>query len=349
MAASPKRKSWLVMAAGILVSLACVGYIAWILVNDPQQWAQVKAAFRDADYRYLPPMWLALFVFYWLKAWRWRLLLSAVGRYRPLRDLFGPTMAGFAFNNVLPARIGEFIRCAMFSKQQNVPLAVTISSLVLERLFDMVAIVFYLALGLFLVKQLPPGVQEAALAAAAAAVLLVILSLAYVIWTKPIIALLEAILRRVPFLPAKLIEKVCRVLEGGAQGLAAIRDIRLVTAMLMISLVKWALNGFIMLLSLWAFQIPATAAHAMVLMGAVAFAVAIPAAPGFFGVIQAVYIEVGKLFGFAPPVMLAASIFYHLAQYIPVTATGLICFFWSGLKLNQVEPPAVNPQSTVTG
>lgn len=338
-----ERKKWLVMLGGIFISIACLAWVGFEFFKDPMLVTQAREAFQNANYAVLPVMWLALFLFYWLKAWRWRLLLSAVRPFRPLRDLFSPMMIGFAFNNVLPARIGEFVRCAVFSRQQQVSLAVSISSLVLERIFDGIAILFYLAIGLFFVQGLPDFARKGALVFSCMAVLVVLVSLCYVIWTRPIIALIEGVLKRIPFLPAALTKKVCAVLEGGAAGLATIKDPRLVTAMLAISLVKWALNWFIILLALWAFGLPATIPQGMVLMGCVAFAVSLPNAPGFWGVMQLAFVEVGKIFDspatpFPQGTMLAASIFYHLAQYIPVTLTGLGLFVLSGLKLSQVEP-----------
>jgi uncharacterized protein (TIRG00374 family) len=322
---------------GLLVTGACLWWAISQMLKEPDAVHQLKRAFQAANYRSLPVILAVLFVFYWLKARRWRLLLSPTGNYRPLRDLFGPIMVGFGFNNCLPARIGEFLRCYVFSRQQKVPLMVTISSVVLERIFDGIGVVFYLAIGLLFVKGLDPRVQQAAMFFSACAGGIVLVSVVYVFWTKPFVDFVEGILKRIPFLPHGLTNKVCRILEAGAQGLSSLKDFRLVLAMLVLTLAQWGLNGVLVLLSLWSFGLPHHVPIAMVLMGAIAFGVALPSSPGYFGVMQVVFMEVMKFFTEDKQGVFAASVYYQLTQWIPVTATGLTFFVLSGLSLKQVE------------
>lgn len=331
------RSKWFNLAVGILISAVCLWWAARDILQDPAAQRQVVLAFRTANYASLPVIFLTLFVFYWLKAWRWRLLLSPVGRYGPLKDLFGPVMIGFSFNNLLPMRIGEFVRCFVFARQHQLPLMVSLSSVVLERIFDGVAVVFYLSIGLLFVDGAGPEVTRAATIFSVAAAIVVAGGLAYVLWTKPFVDLLERILLSLPLLPKAFSRKVCRILETGAAGLASLKDIRLLLGILVLSLVKWALNGAVILLSLWSFDLPATLPIGMVLMGVIAFGVAIPSSPGYFGVIQLLFMQVLALFTVDRERVFAASVYYHLAQYIPVTLTGLIFFIRSGVSLRQVE------------
>ena len=122
---------------------------------------KVADAFRQADYRTLPVMLLSLVAFYWLKVVRWKLLLEPIGRYRPVRDLFPSTIIGFAFNNVLPAHLGEFVRVFVFSRQSGLSRTAVLSSIVLERIFDIIAILAFLVAGLLSVdaEGLDPRVE----------------------------------------------------------------------------------------------------------------------------------------------------------------------------------------------
>jgi len=116
-----------VLTIGIAISVVCLWLAILPLLEEEDAWDQFANAFKTADYRSLPLIWLTLIVFYWLKAWRWRLMLSPVGSYRPVKDLLPPIMIGFSFNNILPARIGEVARCFVFSKQQKQPFSVAVS------------------------------------------------------------------------------------------------------------------------------------------------------------------------------------------------------------------------------
>jgi len=340
--ATPRRSRRFKVIFGLVISLACLWWAVRGMLNDPNAWPQMVSAFQRADYRSLPLIWGILVIFYWLKAVRWRLLLSPVGNFRPVRDLLSPIMIGFAFNNILPARIGEVIRVTLFARQQKISMTATASSVVLERLFDGIAILVYFAIGLFFVEGLDSSVKKGAMGFAAVACCIIAGALVYVIWTKPFVSLFEGILKRVPLMPERVTDKFCRLLERGAQGLAALKDVRLVIAMMVISLVKWALNGLLVLLSLWSFGLPHSVPVAFVLLGAIAFGISIPSSPGYIGVMQAIFIGVMKFFTDNQEAVFAASIYFQFTQWIPVTMTGLLCFALTGMSFKLIQSRALD-------
>jgi hypothetical protein len=325
----------------ILLGVAVTAFCIWLairpILGEQDTWTQFGNEFRKADYTSAPLILALLFVFFWLKAWRWRLLLAPVADYKPMRDLFSPIMIGFAFNNVLPLRMGEFVRCYVFGKQQNQSMTMTISTVFLERVFDSIAILVYLAVGLSFVPPREPMIRVAAWSFGGVMGVLALGGVAYLIWTKPMVAITEWILARMVFIPESLRNRICRMLENGAEGLACLKSVRLVLGLLVISFVKWLLNGAIILLSLWAFHINVTPMVALTLLGAVALSVSLPTVPGYFGVVQAAFST--TLAGLVTNMhaVLAASIYYHLANFIPVTILGLILFNLSGISLKQIE------------
>lgn len=327
------------LSIAILISAGSLWYAFAPLFRDKQAWDQFLNAFQTADYRSLPIIWGVLFVFYILKAWRWRLMLSPVGNYRAVKDLLPPIMIGFSFNNILPFRIGEVARCLVFSKQQKLPFSVAVSSVVLERFLDLIGVLFYLGVGLLFIKGVDPTIQKTAFVGAGLAACGVLGGLAYVLWTKPVLILLERILKALPLLPHSISEKICKILESGAQGLAAIRNLRLLIAMLVISIIKWGLNGFLVWISLWSFGLTVAPSVAMLLLGVIALGVAVPAVPGYFGVMQLCFAVVLSLFiegDDGRAAVLAASIYFQMTQWIPVTMIGLVYFVMTGLKLHDV-------------
>lgn len=348
MAAGPKvplhrRKSFQV-AVGLLVTLGCLGLAFRMIVREEENWQdalrEIGLAFQQAHWWTLPLIWALLFVFYWLKALRWRLLLTPLGDYHPMRDLFPPILVGFAFNNVLPARLGEFVRVYVFSREQSAPKSAVLASVALERIVDAGAILAYLIVGLLFVPGLDPSVRVTAwwlagLAAGGGFVVVLYLSL-----TRPFVRFVERCLKLIPFIPASLRSKVAGILEVAAGGLAAIRDWRLLVSILLNSLVQWGINGLIIWISLLSFDIHISPLAAAILMGMVALGVAVPSTPGFFGVIQLVFVLVLKAFTDETVRVGAASIYFHMSQYIPVTLLGLYYFSRSGLKVADVRDEA---------
>ena len=85
-----------------------------------------------------------------------------------------------------------------------------LSSVVLERVFDIFAIVTFLGLGLWFVPGVNPDISRYGMMGAASAALIVAGAFVFVIWTDPFVRLFEAILNRVPFLPKGLASEAVR-------------------------------------------------------------------------------------------------------------------------------------------
>ena len=66
------QRAWFQLTVGIVVTLACLAWALRSMVQKQplgQVLADIRDAFRTADYRTLPVMLVLVLVFYWLKAW----------------------------------------------------------------------------------------------------------------------------------------------------------------------------------------------------------------------------------------------------------------------------------------
>ena len=87
---------------------------------------------------------------YFFHGWRWSLLLkplAAVPFWRSVRAIY----VGLFANEVLPLRTGEVIRCYLQARWSELPLSVTLSSALIERIFDGIWLVICLIVALQLV------------------------------------------------------------------------------------------------------------------------------------------------------------------------------------------------------
>lgn len=335
---------WTKLFLGVLVTIACLWWaFQQMLVgeNGPkspsQVFQEIASAFRKADYRTLPVMWFCLAVFYWLKAVRWKYLLSPLGQFRPIRELMPSTVIGFAFNNVLPAHLGEFVRVFVFSRKTKLPRTAVLSSIVLERMFDVVAILFFLVLGIWLAdfQDVDPKIESAMVLFTVAVCIGLVGAVFFVIKTDFVVGGVDRILSWLPFIPSPLTEKVTQLLHVGADGLASLRSVSMLVGIVTTSFLQWLLNAALIHLSLMAFGIPTSPALSAIVMGVTAFGVTVPSSPGYFGVIQLCFLLV--LFDQDRETVFAASIYYHMMQWIPVTAIGMILFVRSGFTVAEVE------------
>jgi uncharacterized protein (TIRG00374 family) len=335
-----KRRS-VQLIVGLSVSAGCLWLAMKDLVQDPENRRQMGDAFRQADYRTLPVIWGVLFAFYWLKAWRWAMFLSPVGTFGPLRDLFPPMMIGFAFNNLLPAHLGDVVRVFAFAAQRDIRKTAVLSTVILERVFDIIAILCYLGAGLLFVDGLDASVRKSAVAFGVISACGVLGAAAYVVWTPWFVRMAEWGMNAVPILPATIRAKIAGMMEAGAEGLASLKSLPTLTGIALTSLAQWGLNGTLVYLSLWSFGIhlDSPVLVSCIVLGVVAFGVTVPSSPGYFGVIQLCFLTVLKLF--VPeeqlPSVFAASVYYHLAQYVPVTLVGLVFLGLKGFRISEVQ------------
>lgn len=342
----PIRKKWyrtktFNLAIGCIVTFACLWW-AYSMIADGRPagevFREIGGAFAKANYWTLPPIWFLLFLFYWIKAWRWRMLLAPLGDFRT-NTLFPPVMIGFAFNNVLPAHLGEFVRVFVFSREHRQPFTPVLASVVLERVLDIIAILGLLMLGLLFVPELKNDEQIRGWVFGFSVFVCVALvgAAAYLVWTKPFVTLFEWCLSWVPLVPEGIKQKLTEMVEQGAAGLSSLKSGRLLIGLLSTSFLQWTINGLVTWLALYSFGFEVSMWVCCIVIGVTAFGVTIPSTPGYFGVIQTCFLLVMQFFTPDKAGVFAASIYYHMAQWIPVTAVGMAFAFRSGLNLSDVE------------
>lgn len=334
-----KRAFFLII--GIVVSVGCFAYS--LRGTDPQE---LKTGFANANYLSLPLMLALLWAFYWLKSMRWAWLLAPVA---PLttKQLFPPMLIGFAFNNILPAHLGEFVRVFVVRRKYGVPASTVLSTVVLERIFDVLAILALFSLGLVFTKDLPDDYHNAARFLGAAATGVVIAVAMYLVWTDAFIRFAAWCMSFFPFLPAKLTTGVLDMLRKGADGLAALRSGKAVFLIAVSSLVQWLINGILGYVALRAFHIDVTPAAGLIVTGVTAFGVTIPSTPGYFGIIQMCFAVSMKAQPNPPDpsLVFGASIYYHMSMYIPVTILGLYYLGQSGLSFRDLQTAAESKEA----
>ncbi|HUE96378.1 MAG TPA: lysylphosphatidylglycerol synthase domain-containing protein, partial [Longimicrobiaceae bacterium] len=105
-------------AVGILLSLLL---LAWALRDV--SYAEVAQHTRSADYRLFSLSIVIALSAFWIRAFRWGILLLPASGRIPFRPLLAATFIGFAVNNLLPARVGEFARAFSLARLSAVPVA----------------------------------------------------------------------------------------------------------------------------------------------------------------------------------------------------------------------------------
>ena len=137
------RKRTAVLIVGLLISAIAL----YFAIRDTDG-RQLLSTLADAKPVYAIPFLVLLFAFYLLKLFRWQILLTVPPIRPALAALAGPMTIGFAANNLLPFRVGEVIRVILGARSASISRSTILGSLVLERLFDVIAILLLSAFAL---------------------------------------------------------------------------------------------------------------------------------------------------------------------------------------------------------
>ena len=342
------RRHGIQLAVGIVVTIACFAAALWGFDRD--DYVTIAQSFRKANYLTLPAYLLLLAAFFWLKAVRWALLLEPVRPTNPIsaRQCTSSMMIGFMGNNVLPAHLGDLVRVVVMGRQFGISKTAVFSSVVLERVFDVAAILGILGWGLARAPSAPPAARQTSYMLAAMLIVCVVGIIVYALKTEWFVKTTEWFLDRTPFVPRRLKDRAAEILESGALGMAALRSGRLAFWITVTSLAQWILNVVMIQLSFFAFDIDQPMSVGAIVMGVVAFGVTLPSTPGFFGVIQAAFRYSLEPFGVAPTDAVASSVYFQMVSWVAVTAVGFYYLHKTGMKLTQLERVAEESEGQIT-
>jgi uncharacterized protein (TIRG00374 family) len=304
------------LTLGIAVSLACL----WFATRGTD-WYAVGRVLAAARLPWVAAAVASAVLAILLRAQRWRLLLRPVAAV-PLGASFSATAIGFAATSVLPLRLGEVIRPAFLARRVGFGVAPALSSVVLERLFDMLfVIICFLALSL--IYPLPADLRRAAFLLGAAA----IIGFALLLLAQRNRARAERLLdTALGWMPAAVGRAVRPLASGFFDALGALESGRIVSGVVGYSAVLWTANGLPFLFSFLALGIdvplvPAALA-AIVVVAAFVF---MPQAPGFLGTWQAGCVLALDLFGVPKDLAVGFSLLTWLLQMF--VSVGLGGFF----------------------
>ena len=314
---------------GVGVSALCV----WLSMKDVHV-SEVVAALRGANrFGFVLVMAVTLFGF-WLRAVRWRWFIEA-GRPLAIPSLFSATMIGFMANNVLPFRLGEFVRPWALARRERLSKTTLLATIVVERAVDMLTL-----LGIFGVTMLVHPIAESSDAGRLVqwgARLLVGLCIGltlFVIAVERNRRLAQAFVRFATRpLPGAARERVGHMLEHFIEGLGLFRDVGRLTVVFGLSFAMFLCFACALAISLWSLGIVLPWYAGLVMLVITAIGIMVPAAPGYIGTLNIACTAGLALFGVGKAQSVPFSWFYFFSQWLPITAVGLLYLNREGLSL----------------
>ncbi len=275
-----------------------------------------------------------------VRALRWKILLRPIAPTARIRDLFVATVIGATANTLLPARAGEIAKPLVAARKTQIPFGAVLATTVMERVYDIFGLLSVLTT---MVLVLPVDVG----ATPEHQVLVANLKLygaLFGLFAFGCMFVFFALASRGPaahriftritrIAPAPIARRFDSLFDGFVAGLGNTRDVSGMWQAGALSLVIW-FNGVGAIYILFrAFHLDLPIGAACFTGVAIALTVALPQAPGFFGVFHVAIEKTLDLWSVDPTPAKAFAIVFWGVSFVPITLVGLLALWSEGLTL----------------
>ena len=308
------------------------------------------------NYFWIIPAVVVSLTTFLIRALRWQSILEPV-RKISFKHAFHPLMTGFMLNCILPGRIGEAARPVILMKNENIPFSTGLATVAVERIFDIVLLVILFITIMAGIKIDPDHVVDfggyrlnnadlitaGKNLAGTGAILVAGSFLLFFGKTRKFIGFIIMKLPLIFFFAGSSFKKkigdkislpALRILENFSNGFLLIRRPKSILISVCYTVVIWALTALsYYLLALGCPGINLSFTELTAVMIIVCFFIALPSAPGYWGLWEAGGIFAMSLFGVSAKDAAGYTLTNHVIQIVPVIIAGLVSAMITGINI----------------
>jgi uncharacterized protein (TIRG00374 family) len=312
---------------GIVVSLGSLIW-AFSLLN----WGNFLKHLGSANWWVFIPFTVLMLFHYWLRTIRWRYLLPT--QYRRVKSmvLFDSIMVGNLMTFILPFRAGEFGRPLLLSLEAKVPFATGFSSIVVERFFDLAAVLITFALIAYALPSIPDWAVLGAYSLSGLGVGIFFVLAVASFFPDRLLNFVSMLTKRIPFG-----EKISPILKELIDGLHPVRNFAGLATVVVLTGLVWVSNYFLFQIGFLLVGEHASFFVATAVAVILALAVAAPSAPGFIGVFQVACVAGFSIFGLSEDKGGAYAVLIHAHAYLVFVVLGFSALARYGVSLSSLR------------
>jgi glycosyltransferase 2 family protein len=292
---------------GVVIGLPLSAFFFWLAFRNADV-GEVWSVLTDADIGFVALAVAAMAGVYAGQAVRWR----AIARTPSVSTTKFEEMvvSGVAVNNVLPGRLGDLLRARWLQIAARIPAGRALATVFVDRSFDVLALVVFLAFSLPFVAG-AEWLRRIAIGGLALLIALGLVLLAARLYTRH-----RSRDRRSQ---RGLVRRIARdTIEGLADPIGRSRAFVLAG----ISLGVWAIWALAAWFVAGAVGIELSPLEAVFVTAVINLGVAIPSSPGFIGTYQWLGVSALALFDIGTDEALAFAILMHAVWYVPTMLVG---------------------------
>jgi uncharacterized protein (TIRG00374 family) len=328
---------------GLLIGTGC---FAWFAKDI--EWSLLWTEVSKINLGWLCIAILILILEFFIRAFRWQILLRPMGREARFVDLFSAQVIGASLNTVLPLRAGEIAKPLVASRRTGHSFIAMTATSIMERVYDLLGMVSVLVFMVLLLGSDPETTVEnqilvanlkfygAIFGGAATLAMAIFFYLASQEQRSRHIFLMI-----VSIAPKPIQSLFMQLFDGFVEGLASTQDKRGLWQAGALSIWMW-LNGALAIYCLFqAFTIDLPFGAACFMAVAIALTVALPQAPGFIGVFHVAIEKTLELWGQSELAAEGFAMVFWGVSFLPITLIGLVFFYREGLSWKDIKNKAL--------
>jgi hypothetical protein len=229
--------------------------------------------------------------------------------------------------------LGEVLRAYLLWRRERINIGTSLTTAVLERLFDGLTMVLFVLFGLLFV---PLSAFLSRLVTIASAVFFGALVIFLALASRP--QLLHRIAHRVieSIMPERFQEPLFGLVEGVIAGLESLRSGRDVLVVFGVTLWIWFLETMIHWLVSFAFDLQLTYPGIVLMGGVINLLTALPSLPGYIGTFEGGGIQVLEALGVPSGAGASYVLVLHVLLLLPVTLLGIVLMARVGVRWTEV-------------
>lgn len=133
------------------ISFGLGGGLLWYVYKDIDSQSLVKQI-QEGNIYWIITCIVTAFFAHWARAMRWRMLLGPLGKTPAISTSFYAVMSGYAINMAV-TRLGEVSRCAILSKEEDIPIENNMGTVLAERIMDLLFMIAVILITLWVEKD----------------------------------------------------------------------------------------------------------------------------------------------------------------------------------------------------
>jgi glycosyltransferase 2 family protein len=249
---------------------------------------------------------------------RWSIILKSAGADVGFKTCSAPFLGSITLNNVLPFRIGDIVRAIIFPASMGISKTTATSSLIIERLVDLLTLLVCFAIGLFAIKgiQIPEGLKNLVITLASIGFLVLL----FVFCFSDVLA--ELFHNKAKMAESEKITKIYRAARDLLRNFNSMSRPDVLIIMMAISVIVWIGEAGLFYFILQGVHFQSAPIESLLVMSVATLSTLIPSSPGYVGTFHLAVFTAFSLIGGTVGQASSYAIIVHLALWLPTTLSG---------------------------